>query len=286
MDKNKFKSGFYDIAATVVGTIVLALGVHIFTAPNNIAPGGVSGLSTMLLHLTGIPIGIGSFLINIPLFFLSWFTIGKKYTVKSLFSVILFSLTIDVFLKNVPVYSGDSMLASIFGGAIMGTGQAIVFLRDASTGGTDILGKFMQKRHPHLSMGKFLLIIDGMVVLLSMIVFDSIEASLYAIVAIFVSTKIIDVIIYGTDTGKLAYIVSSKTELIAQKIIADLDRSATFLKGHGAFTGEDTNVLICAIRTNEFFTLKRYVREIDDNAFMIVTDATEVFGEGFKNIEE
>lgn len=286
MNKNKLKSGFYDLIATIIGTTVLSLGIHIFTAPNNIAPGGVSGLSTIFFFLFGIPIGTAAFLINIPLFFLAWFTIGKQYTIKSIISVVLFSVIMDVCIKDVPTYFGNPMLAAIFGGVLIGGGQAIAFLRDSSTGGTDIVGKFIQKRHPHLSLGKIILLIDGVVVLISMFVFDSIEVCLYAIITIFVGTKLIDVIIYGADTGKLAYIVSSQSKIISEKIINELDRSATFLKGSGAFSGEDTDVLICAIRTNEFFKLKRYVYEVDPAAFMIVTDSTEIFGEGFKNIKE
>lgn len=286
MDKNKTKSNIYDIVGIVVGTTVLALGIHIFTAPNNIAPGGVSGMSTIMHRLFGLPIGVVSLCINIPLLILSWFSIGKRYTLKTLLSVMTFSIMMDLVIKNVPEYFGDPMLASLFGGVLIGGGQAIVFLRDASTGGTDILGKFLHKRNPNLSLGNLMLLIDGLVVVISMFVFSSIEVSLYAIITIFVGSKLIDVIIYGADNGKLVYIVSSQTHLIANKIIDDLDRSATFLKGRGAFSGKDSDVLICAIRTSEFFSLKKCVHEIDPNAFMIVTDSTEIFGEGFKNIKE
>ena len=279
------KSAVVDILINVMGTAVLALGIHTFTAPNLIAPGGVSGLAIVVNYLFPfLSIGVVSILINIPLFILGWVALGSRFVIKSLISVITFSVCVDILFARVPVYETDPMLAAIFGGVLIGAGQGLVIMRNASTGGTDILGRWLQKKYPHISFGKLLLAVDAGVVALSMIAFRSIEVSLYALICIFVSTKMIDALIYGADTGKLTYIISSKSAEIAGAVINKLDRSATFLKGAGAFSRKDIDVLLCAIRTNQFPLLKRLVHEIDPDAFMIVTDSSEVLGEGFKPI--
>jgi uncharacterized membrane-anchored protein YitT (DUF2179 family) len=286
INKKKLVRLALDFLMNVSGTALLALGIHVFTAPCNIAPGGVSGLATIINYVSDWPIGLVSLFLNMPLFVLGWLGVGKKYTLKSLVSVVTFALFIDIVFAKVPEYTNNYLLAAIFGGVLTGTGMAMVFLTDASTGGTDILGKFIQVRLPHIPLGRLLLCIDAVIVLVSMIIFHSLEASLYAIITIFVSSRLIDAVIYGFDEGKLAYIISGKNEEIAEYILTEMNRGATFLDGEGAYSKAEKKVLLCVIRRNEFTKLRRYIRSADPRAFVAVTNAAEVFGEGFKNIHK
>lgn len=284
----KLKNIAIDTLFSIIGTSIVALGIYLFTAPNNIAPGGVSGIATMVQYLFGFRLGLVSLAINIPLLILAWFKIGKEYTIKSILSTLVFFLVYDYIYEmlNVPQYTSNPLLAAIFGGVLTGFGLAIIFLRGGSSAGTDILGRFFQKKYPHISIGKMLLYIDAVIVFVSMIVFSSLEVSMYALITIYVSAKMIDTIIYGGNASKMVYIISPKADEISEYITLKMQRGATFLSGRGAYLKKDVNVLICAMRLNEFPQLKKFIHEIDPQAFVIASDASEIFGEGFKEIKE
>lgn len=281
----KWFSIVLDQLANLVGTSLYALGVHSFTSPNNIAPGGVTGISTIINYLTDMPIGTLVLLINIPLFILGAKYKSKTYAAKSFVSVLFFTVIVDFAMLKVPVYEGDALLAGIFGGVLIGAGLAIVFMRGSSTGGTDIISQLINKRFPHIQLGKIMLSIDVVVVMLSMFVYKNIETAMYALISIFVSTKVVDSMLYGIDTGRMVMIISKKHEEISDQIINRLNRGATILKGMGAYSYADTNVIMCAVRKNEFIKLKAIVNEVDPSAFMVVNVADEVLGEGFKSME-
>lgn len=274
-----------DMVFTLVGCIIFAVGIYVFIQPNQIAPGGVSGISIMLHYLTGLPVGALSLLINIPLLLLAWKFLGWKFTGQTLMSVATLSFMLDYVAVLLPQYEGDPLLAALFGGALIGTGLAVVFMRGFTTGGTDIISRLLQLKYPYLQLGKILMVIDLIVILTSAYVFGRIETALYGMVAVFTSSRMVDSLLYGMDTGKLVYIMSCRAVELSERIIEGLGRGCTILKSTGAYTKQDSNVLMVAVRRPQYYILKKMVREMDPKAFIIVTDATEVLGEGFKQIE-
>ena len=274
-----------DMVFTLVGCIIFAVGIYVFIQPNQIAPGGVSGISIMLHYLTGLPVGVLSLLMNIPLLLLAWKFLGWKFTGQTLMSVATLSFMLDYVAVLLPQYEGDPLLAALFGGALIGTGLAVVFMRGFTTGGTDIISRLLQLKYPYLQLGKILMVIDLIVILTSAYVFGRIETALYGMVAVFTSSRMVDSLLYGMDTGKLVYIMSCRAVELSERIIEGLGRGCTILKSTGAYTKQDSNVLMVAVRRPQYYILKKMVREMDPKAFIIVTDATEVLGEGFKRIE-
>ncbi len=275
---------FLDFLFILMGNCVYAVAVNMFTAPNNIAPGGVTGFATLLNYMLDTPIGTVVFIINIPIVIWAVIEIGYKLVLKSFLAIVLMSLTIDVFALFIPVYNGDLILTSLIAGILEGVGLSLVFIRGATTGGTDMIARLLGKRFRHLSMGKLMLTIDGIVIVGSGIVYNSLESAMYACIVVFVATKIIDTILYGTDagTGKIFYIFSAKNQEIADKILIDLDRGVTYLKAKGGYTMNDMEVLLCAVRRFEIYRIHSIIREVDKDAFVIVGDAGEITGEGFK----
>lgn len=279
----KLKRFFADIFFIILGAFSYSLAINMFTSPNDIAPGGIGGLSTVINYLSGGTIGIGLLFaaINIPLVIAGFIKLGRMLMVRTIIAVALVSVGTDILKPYFPVYEGDRILAAVFGGLLIGAGLGLVYLRDGTTGGTDIINKLILKAKPHLSLGAVTLITDAVVVLISMFVYGNIESGLYAIIAIFVSSKIIDIILYGTLEGKLVLIFSSKPDEIGAAIVNDLSRGATMLKGSGVYSGEDKKVICCAVHKNEYVKLKRKIKAIDPTAFIITALASEVLGEGF-----
>ncbi len=279
----KIKHFFVDILFIILGAFSYSLAINMFTSPNDIAPGGIGGLSTVINYLSGGTIGIGLLFaaINIPLVVAGFIKLGRMLMVRTIIAVALVSVGTDILKPYFPVYEGDRILAAVFGGLLIGAGLGLVYLRDGTTGGTDIINKLILRVKPHLSLGGITLITDAVVVLISMLVYGNIESGLYAIIAIFVSSKIIDIILYGTLEGKLVLIFSSKPDEIGAAIVNDLSRGATMLKGSGVYSGEDKKVICCAVHKNEYVKLKRKIKAIDPSAFIITALASEVLGEGF-----
>lgn len=271
-----------DVCSDIIGTFLYAIAVHIFTAPNEIAPGGVTGLATVISYLTGLPIGALSFLINVPLLLLGFRFIGRRFTLRTLITVGLSTLMIDVVTRGMPVFTGDMVMASLAGGVILGIGLGIIFMRGSTTGGTDIVARLLQRRWPHMQMGRLMLLIDCVVLLIAAAVYGSMESALYGAVCIFSSSVMIDVVLYGMDRGKMVMVVSDIPAQVTQAILAGLDRGVTLLEGEGAYTGDPKKIIMCAIRPNQFYKLKEITLESDPNAFIIALDTSEVFGEGFK----
>ena len=277
-------SYFIDIIFIIFGTAVYAFGIYAFTVPNQIAPGGVTGIATVINAFTGFKIGTIVSLVNIPLLLFGFKLLGKRFIFNTLLPTVAFNLIYDYVYPFLPVYQGNKILAAVFGGLFIGLGLATVFMRGGSTGGMDIVNKSLQVKYPHIRLGKIAFTTDLMVITIAAVSFRSIESALYAIIAMFVSSRALDAMLYGTNVGKMLLIVSDKSEEIARLIVSDLYRGCTILNAHGAYTGEQKKVLICACKDVEFYNLKHIVRRLDSKAFMIVTEAGEVFGEGFSQI--
>lgn len=284
---NKYYEYFLDVVFCTVGSILYGISVTVFTAPNQIAPGGITGISTVLFYLFKTPIGTMIFILNIPLFILGLRFIGGSFIVKTIACTALTSVVIDVFTAfQMPVYHGDKLLAAVYGGVISGAGLALVFLRGATTGGTDVASRLLKLKFRHISMGRMMLIIDFFVIVFASIVFRSVDSALYAIISIFTSSRVIDSILYGSDNGKMAVIISKNNDLISKAIINDMNRGLTILKGKGYYTGAEREVIMCAVRRPEAAMLRTIIKKVDPNAFIIMCEAGEIIGEGFKPINK
>lgn len=269
---------FFDAA----GSFLLAVGIYCFSEPCQIAPGGVSGIAILLKHLWGLPIGIMTFIINIPLMVLAAKYMGKKFALKTTRTLIISTIVLDVFVSGrLPQYQGDRLMGSLCGGLLMGVGLALIFLRGSTTAGTDIVSYLVQMKFPHIQIGRIILFIDCVILAFSVLVFRDFEAGLFGVAALFCQTKVIDGILYGIEKGTVITVMSERNEEIALRIIKEMDRTATLLKGQGAYSKKDTQVLYCVVRRQQFAKLRELVYETDPEAFLVVTEAQQVLGEGF-----
>ena len=281
----KWASAFVDILFFLAGSLLYAASVNIFTAPNNIAPGGFTGIATMLNYLFGLPIGSTILVMNLPFFFIGAWQLGKGFLAKVIAGTVLSSVVIDITAPFMPAYQGDMMLCCIFGGILSGAGLALIFLRGGATGGTDLIAKLLSRFIRFISLAHLILAADMLVVRATIPVYRSIESPLYAIVFVFVTTKVIDMVMYGSDsgTGKMMFIISKNNQEIKEHILKDLDRGVTELKSRGGYSGVEGEVLLCAVRRGEMHRTLDIVKKSDPKAFVIVGDAHEITGEGFKD---
>ena len=282
--KQKAREFLLDVLYDGAGGAVFAIGLGCFVGPAQIAPGGVSGLSIIINYLTGLPVGSLNMGINIPLLLLAWRFLGRRFTLKTLRSVFLQSLMIDLVALWLPEYTGDRIMAALFGGVAIGIGLAPVFMRGSTTGGTDIVSRLIQLRFRHVSIGKLLFMVDTAVLLLSVAVFRNIETGLYGMITIYTSNRILDGILYGLDTGKVVLVISEKNQQIAQQVMDRLERGATFLQAEGAWSGQEKKVLLCVVRAVQCYRVEEIVRAADPDAFLVVMEANQIAGEGFRPI--
>ena len=265
-----------------LGSILYALAYNIFYAPNLVAMGGLTGLGQVLNALIPVlPVGTTVFVMNVPLFFLGWKFIGGHLLVSSLYAMTFSSFAIDVMDMIYQFPPMDTMLAAIFGGALLGAGIGLVFSKGATTGGTDLIARLLKLKFAWLPMGTLVLIPDFIVIALAAMAFGKVETALYGIVSLFITTKVMDMVLYGLDSSKVAYIISDSCKEITDAVMA-MDRGATILHGEGAYSGDEKKVLMVAFKQKEIVPLKEKVNEIDPHAFLIVCDAHDVLGEGFR----
>lgn len=285
--KNKVLSVVVDYVVMFIGSVMYAASVNTFTSPNNIAPGGLTGVGTMLNHLFDLPIGVVILVLNIPLFIWGAIENGRKFLTKTIVATVLVSVIIDVMAPFSYKYEGDTLLAAIFGGLLSGLGLAFIFFRGGTTGGTDIVARIIHKHHPHISVGTMILIVDAVVFIAAAFVYQSIESALYAVITVFVSTKVIDTVIYGIahDNGKLMFIITNKYEELSSEIIERIGRGVTLLDAQGAYKNESKKVLLCAVRPSQVHKTKVLVNSVDENAFIVVTTANAISGKGFAPTE-
>jgi uncharacterized membrane-anchored protein YitT (DUF2179 family) len=264
----------------IAGVMLTGVATAAFLIPNRIAAGGVSGLATVLYHTTGIPVGVMMLAINIPLLYATFRIIGLSFSLRTIVGTILLSVTIDVLGPFIAPVTRDPLLASIYGGVLSGIGIGLAFYFGGSTGGTDLAARLMN-HFTHFSIGQSLLIIDMGIIAVAGFFFGA-ETGLYAILALYLSTKTIDLIQEGQGAGRAAYVVSNHPEEISRRILQELERGVTALQGRGMYTNSERQVLLVIVSRSEIVRLKRLVKEEDSSAFMIITDAREVLGEGFK----
>lgn len=269
---------FYDIA----GSILYAAGIYTFAGNAGFAPGGVSGLALILNHLLGLPVGMVTLLFNIPLVVISYKAVGKALLIKSAKTMVISSLFLDVIFPFIPMYTGSRLMAAICSGVFMGAGMALFYIRGSSSGGIDFLALTIKKKKPHMTIGVITLLIDLVVILLGWPVFGDVDAVLYGVASTVVSTIVIDKILYGTGAGTLAIIITEKGSQIGVKIGENVRRGVTMIPAEGGYTGMRRDVILCACSKAEAYLVKSAVQEADEKAFVMFTETSEVFGEGFK----
>lgn len=279
---------FKEYMLITIGVILVSLSLELFLAPNNIAAGGVSGIAIIINHFVpSLQIGLLMLIMNIILFIIAFIVIGNKFGGKTIYASLALSGIIWLMDKigvSKYVITKDLLLATIFGTLISGIGMAIVFNQNASTGGTDILAKILNK-FVHLDMGKALLSVDFIVVLFTLASFGA-EVGMYALLAVIINGFIIDNVIEGLNSCKQIVVVSGKIDLIGKYIMDELDRGCTILQGRGGYTDKDSSILYTVLSRKQFIKLKTYIKEVDNRAFITVSEAHEVLGEGFKDIIE
>lgn len=275
------KQIFKDISISVLGCILAAFGTACFLLPNKLSSGGFSGIATIFYYLFNFKMGTTIIILNIPLFILAYIKFGKYFMTKSIISIIVFSKFIDIF-SNSGAFVFDKFLASVYGGILVGIGQALVFRVGSSTGGSDLIAILAGSYNSHIKIGKILVMLDLVIVFTNLIVFRNIEIGLYSFISIYIISKMIDIVFEGINFSKMIYIISDKSDEISKAINFDLKKGATELYGKGCYSQKEKNIIMCVTKRNNLIKIKNIVNEIDENAFIIITDAREVYGLGFK----
>ena len=277
-----WKGVVLDVVYSLLGSATVALAVAVFTVPNDIAPGGVSGLATALAYVSPVSVGVWTLLLNVPLLLTAWRLLGPRALAMTLLATVLLSVFIDLFAALLPGYTNNVLLAAVAGGVLSGLGVGVLFLRGISTGGTDLAALLLKNPFPNLPNGIMLLLIDACVVAVAVVVFRDIEVALYSAITIYLSSKVIDALAQGVDYAKVIYVVSERGEEISRVLNECTDRGTTLLNAQGGYTGKDKQLVVTVTRRNVLAQTLRLIRQTDPRAFVFVTDSTEVHGEGFK----
>lgn len=272
----------FDYLVITVASFFYAVAVSFFLDPNSLAPGGVTGIAIILNRLTGLETGTWMFVINIPILILGMWKFGVRFILSTLYCTVISSFFTNL-LAPYGALTQDPLLAALAGASLIALALGWVFKAGATTGGTDIIIKVLRLRFPHLKTGFFFLMTDLMIVAASAIIFRDIDKALYAGVVVFITSVLLDVVLYGRDGAKLIYIISDHSDKITKRLLEDLDIGVTYVKGIGAYSGKDKNVIMCVIRKQLAPKAEVIVKEEDPQAFMIVTSAMEIYGEGYKS---
>ena len=265
----------------VLGCILGGLAYPLFLVPNNIAPGGLTGVATILNYLFGLPVGVTSLVLNLPLFVIGYRSMGRVFAFRSLIATILFSLAIDAI--KVPAMSEDVLLGSIYGGILLGLGLGLILRGGATTGGSDMIARMVHKAAPFVSVGMFLFFVDFLVIVGAGI-FLGMQQALYALICIFVSSKAVDMVMVGLNTAKACYVITDQYQAVSSRVLSEMERGVTLLTAKGGFSGREKPVVLCVLTSAELAQLKNIVQQEDMNAFMFVTQAHEAMGEGFSKL--
>lgn len=279
--KNKIWSTLLDVIKTAIGCALFALGFDLFLMPGGMNAGGLSGLAMILVHVTGLgTVGVVSALMNVPLFILGGMKIGKKFFLGSLMGMLFSSVFIDLFAA-LPVPQVEPMIGALYGGLVCGIGLGFVFAAGVSTGGSDIIVRLLKLKWRHVPIGVISMCFDACVAVLTGIVYREVSSALYTGIAIYITGKIIDMVVYSFDYSKVALIITKEYEQVAQVISDKLERGATYLYGEGTYSRKETKVVLTAVKKQQIAELKELVVNIDPDAFIIVQEAHQVLGDGF-----
>lgn len=283
MKKYSFKELGVDILVDLIAGMLIAAGVYNFALHADFPVAGFSGIAIILYHLLGLPVGIGTILLNIPVAVLCYKFLGKMFFLKSLKSIIITSVMMDYAAPLFPVYDGNRLLAGLCMGVLCGFGYAMIFMRSSSTGGQDFITLSLKKIYPHLSIGSITFALDMVTIIAgSILVFREVDGFIYGIIVTYLMANVMDRIMYGIDEGKMTLIVTEQGAEVAERIDEYSGRGSTILEGRGSYSGRKKDVVMCACNNKQMYTIKKMVHEIDPKAFTIIVESNEVVGEGFK----
>ncbi len=284
---NRMKGTLIKFMMITFGALVYAMGISIFLDPNNLAPGGTTGIAIIINSITGLKTGTLVFLINIPILIFGWWKFGIKFILSTMYvtvaSSFFMNLMNEYIILKYGVITHDLLLSGAAGGSLMAMGMAVVFRQGATTGGTDIIIRALRQRYKHIRSGTIFIITDAIIVSASAVILKNVEIALYAAITIVISNYVLDLVLYGGDSAKLLYIISSRQEQIAKRILDEIDIGITYLKAEGAYTENEKKIIMCVCRKYNYTKVREIVKEEDIDAFFIVSGANEVFGDGYKS---
>lgn len=281
LEKETIGNTALDLVYDIIGSFFYAVGVDTFAKMANFAPGGLTGLALIMNYLWKTPIGLTTILLNIPLMLLSYRFLGKTFLLKTIKTMCFCTVFLDIVFPHLPAYSGSQFMSALYSGIFLGIGMALFYMRGSSSGGTDFLAMSIKARRPHLSIGIVTMVIDLVIILLGWPVFGNIDAVLYGLTSTFVSSLMIDKIMYGIGSGTLLIIVTVRGQEIARRISELIGRGSTKLNARGSYTGKNRDLLLCACSKSQAYMVRRMAQEIDRASFVMITETSEVFGEGF-----
>lgn len=273
-----------DIVKMIVGSMLAAVAFQFFTFPNSIVSGGVTGVAQIIHLLTNLPVGVTNIVLNLPLFAICLRKLGIRDLLGALAVMLMVSVFIDLLAMTGIRATDDPLLAAVYGGVLNGAGFGIVYTAGTTGGGIDIIAKLLRRKYPHINFGSFVLAMNVVVVLTFAVLFRKFESCMYTMIMMFISTKVVNLLLYGSNISTLCYIISTVPAEISDAINREMHRGVTFLRGQGGWSGKDQPVILCVIKRPEIARLRALMREVDPNAFFIVTEAKDVFGKNFENI--
>lgn len=283
MRPGKVKEVGLDIVADIVGSFFIAVGVYNFAVASGFPVAGISGIAIIFYHFFGIPIGVMTAVLNIPIIIICYKLLGKTFLLKSLKTMVISTIFMDVVAPMFPVYEGDLMLSCICMGIFSGLGYALIYLRDSSTGGADFVIMAIRVLRPHLSLGKIIIVLDFAIVLTSgVLIGGNVDKIIYGLISTYILSVVVDKVMYGMDAGKLTLIVTEHGQEVADKIDELTQRGSTLLKGVGSYSKEEKQVVMCACSSEQMHMVQKAVKEVDRAAFLVTMESNEVRGEGFK----
>ena len=277
------KDAVFQYAIITLGALVLALGQLFFIKPLHIPLGGVSGVALVVNFLWNLPIGVVSIVLNLPLFFLGWRTMGRQFFYKTVYATVANSIFVDILDPILPIFEVEMLLAALYGGIVMGAGFGLIFRAGGTSGGIDIVSKWLNHKKD-IPVGSTNFVINIFVIAGSAIIYGNPDSALYAIITSYVASMVTDKMVYGMDAQKSAMIITSKPKEVAGAVMSQLNRGCTGMDATGMYTGDKRTVLICAVRRHETGTLKKLIMEQDAHAFMMISNISEVFGTNFKRL--
>lgn len=280
----KLRKTIKNYAYMGVGSLLYSLSLALLLDPNNLAPGGVSGIAIILNRFVPIQVGTLILLMNIPIMIMGFVWLGKQFCFRSFLCLVVTSFLINEFSVMFQPIVDDKILAALWGGGMMGLGIGLVMKQNASTGGMDVVVKLLRKRFPELKTSALYLVLDASVVVAASICFRNVSLAMYAGICIYFSSHLLDLVLYGKDEANLVYIISDKNEEIAESFLENLDIGVTYIEGKGGYSKDEKQVIMAVMKKHVSAKAEEVIKEIDPKAFMIVTSATEIFGEGYKNI--
>lgn len=277
------RKGFIRILQIIAGSIALGIGVSLFVSPNNIVPGGLTGIAIVLSKLLKLGVGTLTFLLNIPIMAVALWKFGREFFIWTLTALAVSSVSIDLF-SAIDAVSDDLVIASLAGGGLIALGVGIIFRGGATTGGVDVIVRLIKLKKPHIKTGNVFLITDGIIALLSGLILGNPETVIYSLLTIAVAAAVMNFVLYGADEARLLIIICQNEKAVIDSLVTRLHAGVSVIEGKGGYSGKRRSILICAVRNQSFHKARELISEADKQAFLIVSSATAIYGEGFKNI--